>query len=134
VTRGRRLDAFVWALGVRARRSIGRIPPAFVIVSVLLGSWWLDRDGRLDGTRFGAQTHRHVAAARRTGRIVWVAELGRHIASGEVVARLDGNESSAEVVAPAAGCVSAVLKRVGDLAAAGEAVVVVAASLDQASP
>jgi hypothetical protein len=130
----RRLDGFGSGLGGRMRRLVGRIPPTLVMVAVLFGSWWLDQGRPEGGPPAVSQQSRHVAAARRAGRVVWVAEPGRHIASGEVVARIEGGESNGEVRAPIGGSVSAVLKKIGDVAAVGEAVVIVAAGLEPGTP
>jgi len=111
--------AFV--LSERLRRALGGIPPFVVILAALGGAWWLDHQDPAETPRSIA----HVISAKRAGRVAWMSAPGRQIEMGGTVARLDGEELEASVRSPIAGSVRIVLKKVGDVAVAGEPLVIV---------
>jgi hypothetical protein len=100
---------------------IGAIPPFVVILAALGGSWWLEQRDLVGRPRTAA----HVVSATRAGRVAWMSAPGHQIGIGGTVARLEGGESGATVSSPIAGSVRIVLKKVGDVAVAGEPLVIV---------
>jgi hypothetical protein len=115
------LRPLAFVLGERVRRMIGRIPPFVVILAALGGSWWLEQRHSAEQPR----TVAHVVSARRAGRVAWMSAPGHQIGIGETVAKLDGEELGATIGSPIAGFVRIVLKKVGDVAVAGEPLVIV---------
>ena len=110
-----------FALGERLRRMFGGIPPFVVILAALGGSWWLDQRDLAEEPR----TVAHLVSAKRAGRVAWMSAPGHQIGIGETVAKLDGEELGATISSPIAGFVRIVLKKVGDVAVAGEPLVIV---------
>jgi hypothetical protein len=100
---------------------IGRIPPFVVILAALGGSWWLEQRDLAEQPRAVA----HVVSAKRSGRVAWTSAPGHQIDIGETVAKLDGEELGATMSSPIAGFVRIVFRKVGDVAAAGEPLVIV---------
>lgn len=115
------LRPLAFALGERLRRMIARIPPFVVILAALGGSWWLEQGDFADQPR----TVAHVVSAKRTGRVAWMSAPGHQIGIGETVAKLDGEELGATIGSPIAGFVRIAFKKVGDVAVAGEPLVIV---------
>jgi hypothetical protein len=109
------------ALGERLRRMIGGIPPFVVILAALGGSWWLEQRDLAEQPR----TVAHVVSATRAGRVAWMSAPGHQIGIGGTVAKLEGGEFGATISSPIAGSVRVVLKKVGDVAVAGEPLVIV---------
>ena len=115
------LRPLAFALGERLRRVIGAIPPFVVILAALGGSWWLEQRDLAEQPRPVA----HVVSATRAGRVAWMSAPGHQIGIGGTVARLEGGELGATVSSPIAGSVRIVFKKVGDVAVAGEPLVIV---------
>jgi hypothetical protein len=120
--------------GGRLRLLLSRMPAWLVVSAVLAGAYGLQRLDEAQRPQALSEGATRTIAAHRSGRIAWVIEPGRRIKAGDIVAALEGTQRLSALRSPAAGTVRMVLKSAGDVAGAGDPLVILGVALESPNP